>query len=788
MNVPTIGILTALDHEFVAMKAMINSPRDHDIPGGDVRYVLGEVPGSDGHAHEVVLALGDMGESLTAIHATQMHGHFPNLQALLMVGIAGGVPNPQKPEDHVRLGDVVISDKYGVVQFDFIKHSTDSVIYRSAPRPPSAKLLKYARHLRTREMEGERPWEAFTHQGLQVLNWSRPPVSMDILGEAANPQKLVGHPKDQARREGEPRVFLGLIASSNTLLKDPAKRDELRKQFGAKAVEMETAGLADAAYLKEIGYLGIRGICDYCDANKNDAWHKYAAMAAAGYVRAFLESIPATSSAISASITVTHDSTGAMEVPPNAKKPEVSPPHAFSNDPLETKNSSTAEGDRDDKTRPVISDPSREVLRRYSASWKLLLGGGVGLLVSILMFWVIQSQLVKWSGLSGGKKSAGIKDSLTPIEPTQDESKNLHVWKDRSHVLNDHGYLHNFENASLDKIQGIAVHSGTNFAGARMLVPQGVDFDVAWTGGLTTSADGEIHSVLPQSRMAEIRSVESKITAEWACTVSPKELPSSGVQYGPGLRLTFRDTMIADSKKIYQGPKLTQVEWRLISYTDRKGIVEQLFVKLNTGAPDEQYAAALAIFCQGSRIEDIATRHYFADKLFEFLKNGSDKSFMHLVAISAATLDPSTSVSRFTQMAAHHASEFRQADAAMAIALLEPVTMGLVAGFKEVLSNARTRARSVLLNELSNHTRIINFSNEDAGHKLNQLMRLTLQDDLDEGCRASAAMVMKGIARSTGSGLSEGDVRALGQALKRNDITVFERNMLDHVINTNKQR
>ncbi|HMB04627.1 MAG TPA: hypothetical protein VKP69_12915, partial [Isosphaeraceae bacterium] len=99
---------------------------------------------------------------------------------------------------------------------------------------------------------------------------------------------------DPGRRPGQPRVFLGPIASANTLLRDPALRDALRDRFGARAVEMEGSGIADATWNAEVGYLVVRGICDYCDANKNDVWQRYAAMAAAGYVRALLESMPGT--------------------------------------------------------------------------------------------------------------------------------------------------------------------------------------------------------------------------------------------------------------------------------------------------------------------------------------------------------------------------------------------------------------------------------------------------------------------------------------------------------------
>ena len=233
-----------------------------------------------------------MGESLAGVHTTRLKNQFPNLNALVMAGIAGGVPNPGKPSDHVRLGDIVVSDKYGVVQFDYGKQTSHNYEYRAAPRPPLARLLDAARHLRTREIEGQRPWEVHLEHALAALGWVRPLGENDFLGDSADHKKRVEHPKEPARVEGHPRVFFGLIASSNTLLKDPVKRDEIRNTFGAKAIEMETAGLADAAWVLEVGYLGVRGICDYCDENKNDEWQSYAALAAAAYVRALLESIP----------------------------------------------------------------------------------------------------------------------------------------------------------------------------------------------------------------------------------------------------------------------------------------------------------------------------------------------------------------------------------------------------------------------------------------------------------------------------------------------------------------
>lgn len=290
---PLVGILTALDHEFAAMKAMLDYPSDHDAAGSGVRYVLGTMPAAGGGTHSVVLALGDMGESLAAIHGTWLKSSFPTIKSVLMVGIAGGVPNPSKPDDHVRLGDVVVSDRYGVVQFDAVKETATGVAFRPAPRPPSASLLHFVRHLNVRMLEGVRPWEEHLRRGLQSLRWVRPSDDRNLLSDTLDPAKRIAHPEDPEHcPPGQPRIFLGTIGSSNTLLKDPSKRDALRDQFGVKAIEMETAGLADAAWMHEIGYLGVRGICDYCDTNKNDLWQPYAAMAASAYVRALLESMP----------------------------------------------------------------------------------------------------------------------------------------------------------------------------------------------------------------------------------------------------------------------------------------------------------------------------------------------------------------------------------------------------------------------------------------------------------------------------------------------------------------
>jgi nucleoside phosphorylase len=126
---------------------------------------------------------------------------------------------------------------------------------------------------------------------LKKLNQKRPGESADKLCASSGDKAELCHPQDPRRLNGVPRIFLGPVASANVLLKDPVKRDLLREKFGVRAVEMEGSGIADATWQHQVGYVVIRGICDYCDSFKNDAWQDYAAAAAAGYTKALVESM-----------------------------------------------------------------------------------------------------------------------------------------------------------------------------------------------------------------------------------------------------------------------------------------------------------------------------------------------------------------------------------------------------------------------------------------------------------------------------------------------------------------
>jgi nucleoside phosphorylase len=289
----TVAIVTALPIEFVAVKAMLDDPQELSTAGNAPgEYVLGTVPSKDGGRHVVVLAPCSVAENLAAANTSVLLERFPRISSVIMVGIAGGAPDPSNDEWDVRLGDVVVCGSDGSVQYDYDKESVAEghVVTepRYHPRPPSARLLAASLEMQRLALEGKASWVAHTERhGAKLLQRSARPTG-DVLHHWEAPFPEV---QRQPRQAEAPVVFSGVIASGNKLLKNPALRERLRQKFRAKAVEMEAAGVADATWLQRAGYFVVRGVCDYCDDYKNNDWQQYAAIVAAAYTRGLLERI-----------------------------------------------------------------------------------------------------------------------------------------------------------------------------------------------------------------------------------------------------------------------------------------------------------------------------------------------------------------------------------------------------------------------------------------------------------------------------------------------------------------
>jgi nucleoside phosphorylase len=243
--------------------------------------------------HVLQVTLPSMGKVSAASTVAAALNAYPGIEHIIVVGIAGCCPNPGAPAEHVRLGDVVVSDQKGIIEYDFVKLEEEGPKLRRSPQVPSAHMLQAFNQLRINELRGSRPWEAILDAALAKLDatagFARPDQSSDVLHESG---AIVPHPQDLTRRPGRPRIFGGGIATADTLLKDPRVRDKLRDSYGVKAVEMEGSAIQGASWLSGKDAMVVRGTSDYADGHKADAWQPHAALVAAAYARSLIEAMP----------------------------------------------------------------------------------------------------------------------------------------------------------------------------------------------------------------------------------------------------------------------------------------------------------------------------------------------------------------------------------------------------------------------------------------------------------------------------------------------------------------
>jgi nucleoside phosphorylase len=296
-----IGWVCALPKEMTAALSMLDEEHpileEHQQQDNN-NYALGRI-----HKHNVVVACmpaGADGLVNAANVARDMARTFPALRVCLMVGIGGGIPNLGKSID-IRLGDIVVSQPDGiwggVVQYDKGKAESGGkfILKGQLNQPPPVLLQTLARlkaeHDRRDSWVSRYMQEAIDRNSRMVKTGYIIPKEVDRLYCSECDQDVenltvdceTGHSVREKRSDSSPIIHYGIIASANQVVKDAIVRDTLRNQFRALCVEMEAAGL-----MNHFPCLVIRGICDYADAHKNDAWHPYAAMTAAGYAKEFL--------------------------------------------------------------------------------------------------------------------------------------------------------------------------------------------------------------------------------------------------------------------------------------------------------------------------------------------------------------------------------------------------------------------------------------------------------------------------------------------------------------------
>jgi len=240
------------------------------------------------------------GNNMSALTATSIMEICPNLVGVIMSGIAGGVPSPTKPDTHVRLGDIVTA--VTVFQSDLGRRK-DEKFEQTAHQSKAWLKMQTAIQaiLADAQVEGKHAIDPIIDAITEKLGeqFARPGVAKDKMFQTIaddgkvipdDKQPEIQHPADPFRRSGRPRIFRGVVASSNAVVKSAKYRDELASN-GVLAIEMEGSGVADASAFGDLPFAIVRGVCDYADRNKNKEWQGHAAVVAAACVKAVLKEL-----------------------------------------------------------------------------------------------------------------------------------------------------------------------------------------------------------------------------------------------------------------------------------------------------------------------------------------------------------------------------------------------------------------------------------------------------------------------------------------------------------------
>ena len=204
----TIGIIGAMNEELeVLLKDMKNQK---EVKRNDLNFYEGDLWGQ--HVVAVVSGVG----KVNAASCTQILSSEFNVKSLINIGVAGGVSKDIYP------GDIVIGDTY-------VQHDVDASVFGD-------KIGQIPR--------------------------------MDVYDFKAD-EKLLNLAKEAAKNVPEVKTYVGRIVSGDQFIADSNKVKSLDEEFNAKAVEMESAAIAQVAYLNKIPFVIIRSISD----NANNGAH-----------------------------------------------------------------------------------------------------------------------------------------------------------------------------------------------------------------------------------------------------------------------------------------------------------------------------------------------------------------------------------------------------------------------------------------------------------------------------------------------------------------------------------
>lgn len=261
----SVGILTIIGPELTAVKSAFGITEDDRVVGsGTLSYEKVIDNAFTKQIKIVVWPVGCAGNIASAADAAKIIAG--GIKFLVICGIAAGV------RDKVKVGDVVIPR--AIVDTTVKVAEKGKLKHRPVISGPLKGVLQMNAAVPVKSEDLNSIFSSLSQSGIKAP-----------YGKKAEYDKFVAK---------VPSVHEAAILSDNMLLRDPKildKANSLHQQI--RAAEMEASGCVHACVNEypPIPWFVVRGISDFGDDFKDDAFHHHAATAAASYLFLYLSKV-----------------------------------------------------------------------------------------------------------------------------------------------------------------------------------------------------------------------------------------------------------------------------------------------------------------------------------------------------------------------------------------------------------------------------------------------------------------------------------------------------------------
>lgn len=319
---PSVAIITANYHEKLAVDSMILDKTTfvkYKKGGESNVYTIGIIGKHKVISTKLPMVGRERSAQISAGNTTtRLMGTFPDIEHVLLVGLGGAVANVTDFYKHPRLGDVIVSvpGELGSKMFTFCDSTKtkegadgDSMVkYVTRDWNPKDKvLMDIANQLRD-EYEANPSrcvWEEAMEEGMEELaeqetDFSRPAASTDrlFINIGDNEVIEVSHPPcppeaAETYRKGRPALRFGPLGAGRPVTSDELLRQDFAARYELRGYDVELDQVVESVVgNRKDSFIFIRGVADYLDGQKSKEWQPYAALVAAGFMKAVLNVLP----------------------------------------------------------------------------------------------------------------------------------------------------------------------------------------------------------------------------------------------------------------------------------------------------------------------------------------------------------------------------------------------------------------------------------------------------------------------------------------------------------------